>query len=505
MRLLVHLPSRGRAKRGMSAAMRHIETLSRLHQVELLLSLDADDPELGDYMLKMPALRLAARRRGAHVRVAIGPSPGTKIGAVNRDMPTMTEANAYDIIVESSDDMRIVCAGWDEIVSAALVAAYPALDGALWCHDGYQDRLMTWPVVGRLFYKRLLAVQGGSWKSAGGSDSGGGGGQPRGVWDRRYITECADDQVHMLAERWCRLAKMTEHGTVVRHEHPAWGASEVDELYKRNLASDDCRYDRIVWAELRQEMQQQQADWMIGVLSVPERRDVLARLLADLECQINAIPGGWRRIALDCRIADAVVRGGPSVGSRRQAVLERAAGPGGARFVSFIDDDDWLLPGGVQRVLNAIDSDQSADAVEFDVALHDAKQRYGVSSGIGGGWQGWRLYKHGHKRSVIRFLPENGNIGGWGPINHLNPVRSELALLAGFDSARNYGEDFDYAARVQGLVQRTVRVAPDGTESGGPVYAYAYSDEQSLTVPLRQPTIPTQTTDTEKGSVPDAQ
>jgi hypothetical protein len=92
--------------------------------------------------------------------------------------------------------------------------------------------------------------------------------------------------------------------------------------------------------------------WELLICTIPHRHGTLLELLADLDRQIT-----------NARVSAILYRDNLSVtyGNKTQALLDAAT----ADYVSCVDDDDLILPGGVDRVLAALD--QRPDYVGFAV------------------------------------------------------------------------------------------------------------------------------------------
>ena len=137
--------------------------------------------------------------------------------------------------------------------------------------------------------------------------------------------------------------------------------------------------------------------------------------------------------------------GGGSVGTKRQRLIERAAG----HYVAHVDDDDWVSHDYVKKVLAAIHaSDFEADCVTL--------------SGI--------VTTNGEKPEVFEHSIEHAcwykDATGKNcrTPNHLNAIRREHVLKAGFTDME-HGEDIEFSKRVQPLLVTEAPVR-------GPLYFY---------------------------------
>ena len=132
-----------------------------------------------------------------------------------------------------------------------------------------------------------------------------------------------------------------------------------------------------------------------------------------------------------------------TVGAKRNALLKRATG----RYVAFIDDDDAIHPSYVALILERLK--QNPDCVELrgTMTTDGARPKQFVHT---------IACTHWHERDGVYYrMP-----------NHLNPIRREFALQAGFPE-KSFGEDHDFSKRVQPLLKTE---APLDI----PIYYYLY-------------------------------
>lgn len=137
-----------------------------------------------------------------------------------------------------------------------------------------------------------------------------------------------------------------------------------------------------------------------------------------------------------------------SIGAKRQRLLEMAAGD----YVVFVDDDDWLPPDYVVRLLQALVSKPDCVGFLIDCSINGTPRRAIASK---------------------RYQTWAENVDGFDyvrTIYHKTPVKRQLALQAGFRDMR-FGEDHDYAQRLQPLLQREVFI-------DRVMYYYRYSNAE---------------------------
>lgn len=130
-------------------------------------------------------------------------------------------------------------------------------------------------------------------------------------------------------------------------------------------------------------------------------------------------------------ITKAAKDGGPSTGSKRQALLNQAIG----KYVQYIDADDWVPDYYIPEMLTACASDCDCVAIN------------GVMTTNGQHETKWFISKD-HKNIDVR---EGQKMVYYRRTNHITAVKREIALRAGFPDKSN-AEDKHYSDR---LVLRT--------------------------------------------------
>jgi glycosyltransferase involved in cell wall biosynthesis len=140
-----------------------------------------------------------------------------------------------------------------------------------------------------------------------------------------------------------------------------------------------------------------------------------------------------------------------SVGVKRNKLLELSTG----RYVCFIDDDDQISDTYLFEIIRAIQS--NADVITFcgEYVENNLPQYFSIS----------RVHKNDFTDGNNLYrLP-----------NHLCPVKREIALQSLFTD-KNYGEDSDYANRINTLIQSEYHIQEK-------LYYYIYNDALSQTKP----------------------
>jgi hypothetical protein len=342
----------------------------------------------------------------------------------------------WDVLLLASDDQVPVVDGYATRVLAAMREHWPHFDGALYFDDGYQGKnLCTLPIVGRRFYEKFGYVYHPSYLSL----------------------SCDVEQT----ELWTQMGRLTYvDEKIIEHQHPVWGHVDRDALYDRNDSFAD--KDHANYEERKREVRDRSQFnfdapplWLsICICTVPERSAQLGRLIDYFEFQISTI-NDFMDSTCDPAEVEIVVddRIDASVGEKRQALLERARG----HFVAFVDDDDWVSHDYVRRVLCAVKSASDVDCASLSGVMTtngEAPQSFEHSI---------NYLEWGERDGVLVRAP-----------NHLNAVRRELALKAGFP-AKSHGEDYEYSTRLRPLLNKQANVDGDG-----PLYYYWYVPSKSV-------------------------
>jgi glycosyltransferase involved in cell wall biosynthesis len=123
-----------------------------------------------------------------------------------------------------------------------------------------------------------------------------------------------------------------------------------------------------------------------------------------------------------------------TTGAKRNALLEMAKG----EYIDFIDDDDEIKDNYLPLVMMGVNS--GSDVVGMRLIHYQEGKIYGYTT-------------HSIRFKEWKNIPgENGIWTFQRCPNHLNPVRRELALKAGFPDL-TIGEDRDYSYRLRPLLK----------------------------------------------------
>jgi len=158
----------------------------------------------------------------------------------------------------------------------------------------------------------------------------------------------------------------------------------------------------------------------ILICTLPERGAVLQRLQQMLQRQMARQP-----------VEMIFDRTGPhmTVGAKRNALLSRASG----RYVAFIDDDDTVHPSYVGLVLDRLKFNPDCVELRGTMTTNGTNPKQFIHT---------IHCTHWHEKDGVY----------WRMPNHLNPIRRELAVQAGFPE-KSFGEDHEFSQRVQPLLK----------------------------------------------------
>lgn len=143
MKLLIKYPTRQRPDKFKKTFERYYSMLSKKHDVEFVVSADADDLSMNNQSMRQFLLR-------EHVSVSFGESKN-KIEAINADMGD----RKFDVLLLASDDMIPQIHDYDNIIIENMTRFFPNLDGALHFNDGFKPNLNTLSIMGVNLYKHF--------------------------------------------------------------------------------------------------------------------------------------------------------------------------------------------------------------------------------------------------------------------------------------------------------------------------------------------------------------
>lgn len=192
-------PSRGRPDKCFDNLNNWIDK-SGLPGIEVIVSLDEDDPELKNYQRLFAGRDYSWFRYYAH-------SNRSAIDAIN----TAAAAARGEIFIVVSDDTDCFN-GWAYELTKEIDGKY---DFILKTKDGIQDYIITNPIFDRIYYSRLLALQNGVYHPD---------------FDHLFCDTYLTCQADILGR------KLTSN-LMFKHNHYSVNGTEPDELHKRNDAT----------------------------------------------------------------------------------------------------------------------------------------------------------------------------------------------------------------------------------------------------------------------------
>ena len=189
--------------------------------------------------------------------------------------------------------------------------------------------------------------------------------------------------------------------------------------------------------------------WTIGILTIPERKDVLNRILNHLN---DNTPERYKN-----RIEIIVNEDNKehTIGYKRQEVLEKAKG----KYISFIDDDDMVSISYISKIADILNTEKY-DGVGFLGIFYENKIPM-------------LLFSHSNT-NTSHYLSDDSKIRHR-PLNHLNPVLLSIAKTIGY-SDLNFGEDMDYCDKlsISNLIKKQNMI-------NEVLYHYLFDDNKSKT------------------------
>lgn len=159
----------------------------------------------------------------------------------------------------------------------------------------------------------------------------------------------------------------------------------------------------------------------ILICSLQHRKNLLNRLMSRLKPQL----GNHKDIEILFNIDD----GRKTIGRKRNELLKKAVG----RYVAFIDDDDLVANCYIDEIMKGIDKGKDSCSLKGTVSINNQKPKIFI-----------------HSIKYNRWFEKGGIY--YRPPNHLNVIKRELALLAGFPD-RNKFEDRVYSRHVKKYIK----------------------------------------------------
>ncbi len=415
--LLIKIPTRGRPHQFFRNLDSFYQMLSFKIPYTFLITCDTDDSTMNN-----PDV-IRRLNNYPHLEYTFGPRT-SKIEAFNRDI----DALEFDIVLAAHDDMQALVKNFDIILVETMMQTFPDLDGVLNCNDGFVGRQCnTLPVIGRTYFKRFDYIYNPAYKA--------------------LVANLELTNVSKMLKK----EKIIDQ-VLIRHNHPAWGAAPVDELYQHNEKYHT--QDLITFIkrraknfELSQEMLMQATPklWSILICTIDGREESFNQLCTTLTDQITGL-GLQNQIEI---LAYQDKKGEHTVGFKRNALLEQSQGA----YVSFIDDDDDVHEHFVQLIYEKLCNNPDCVSLVGIITFNGTNPKKFIHS---------IQYSTYFEQDNVYFRPPN----------HLNPIKRSIAVQFSFPE-KNFGEDADWtlALAQSKLLKKEERIDI-------PYYFYVYTDKK---------------------------
>lgn len=188
----------------------------------------------------------------------------------------------------------------------------------------------------------------------------------------------------------------------------------------------------------------------ILIPTTTKRHTSLVPLLSHLYGQMEPFGGAVELLVQATALAST---GGETLGSKRNTLVRAATGT----YVVHVDDDDWLDSTYVAALVRACGEGKDACSISGCYLLDGMFQR---------------TFTHALRYTDWLESPDGALLR---PLNHLNPIRREIALAVPFHDVA-YGEDVPWSRSLMesGLVQTEA-------EAPGLLYEYRFNSQKPMT------------------------
>ena len=166
-------------------------------------------------------------------------------------------------------------------------------------------------------------------------------------------------------------------------------------------------------------------DLNVLIPTIPSRQHKLERLLESLNKQRDS----------NLLISVLNTTNKMTIGAKRNAMISQSD----SRYISFIDDDDLVSDDYISNILTSIDKNQP-DAIGFKIAYFNN----GTHSGVIDQSMKYKMFT----KEIFKTAGDTSFFSVKKPINHLNPVKTNLVKSIGFPDI-SYGEDKVFSLMLQ--------------------------------------------------------
>ena len=199
MRILFKFATRSRPEKYKKCIENIISNVAQKDNFQILVTADTDDTTMNT-----PEMIQFSSVPG--VKLIFGQSI-SKIDAINRDM---NQADAWDILVNTSDDMMFTYVAFDNAIRDDFSIHFPDLDGVLHYNDGNQkDNCMTMSIIGRRYYELDNYIYHPDYQS---------------LW--------CDKEAELVAKKRKKYKYMGDQRILFKHLHPSFGQTKYDDQYR---------------------------------------------------------------------------------------------------------------------------------------------------------------------------------------------------------------------------------------------------------------------------------
>lgn len=202
-KILFKYPSRQRPEKFFSGLDNIINNLADKQNYLIVVTLDTDDTTMYNRDIM---LRLKPYVEHHKVFPVFGTSK-SKIDAINRDMEKFED---WNIVVVMSDDMEFTKYGFDNVIREKFSIHFPDTNGNLHFNDGFQNRVSTMTIMGRMFFESHYNKQ---------------------IYVNEYFSLFCDEEYSIVANKLNKMQYFPE--VIFNHKHPANGFGQYDELLKK--------------------------------------------------------------------------------------------------------------------------------------------------------------------------------------------------------------------------------------------------------------------------------
>lgn len=202
-KILFKFPSRSRPEKFFKGLDNIINNLADKENYLIVATLDSDD----DTMYNRDVLTRLKPYIEHNKVVPIFGTSKSKIDAINRDMEKFQD---FHIGVVYSDDMEFQVHGFDNIIREKFRIHFPDTNGNLHFNDGFQNRVCTMTIMGRMFFESHYNKK---------------------FYVDEYFSLFCDEEYTIVANKLNKMQYFPE--IIFNHKHVANGFGQPDELLKK--------------------------------------------------------------------------------------------------------------------------------------------------------------------------------------------------------------------------------------------------------------------------------